>query len=100
MLYDTRDGDDSHVALTLYAGPVYKKLSLLLNSIQLKPTTTVQRKNPSMTLLDDATTAYLSPLLQKHAAGKLITWEDLQSSHEAAVAVLSKQPSNPFVSVS
>jgi hypothetical protein len=51
-----------------------------------------------MTLLDDALAAYLSPLLKKHTAGQLVTWEDLESSHAAAKQAAMKMP-NPFVSV-
>jgi len=53
-----------------------------------------------MTLLADAMAAYLGPLLKKHAAQQLITFEDLEASRAASVAVLKEsQPPNPFVSV-
>lgn len=52
-----------------------------------------------MTLIFDATNAYLGPLLAKHTAGQPLVWEDLVASQAACSAVLS-QCSNPFVSVS
>ena len=53
-----------------------------------------------MTLLNDAITAYLAPLLKKHAAGQLVTWEDLVASEQAAKTILENaHPQNPFVAV-
>lgn len=51
-----------------------------------------------MTLLTDAITAYLGPLLKKHAAGEALVFEDLEASHAASVDVL-KGKDNAFVSV-
>ena len=52
-----------------------------------------------MTLIFDATTAYLGPLLKKHASGEALVWEDLVASQAACSAVL-RQSNNTFVSVS
>ena len=52
-----------------------------------------------MTLLFDATTAYLGPLLEKHGAGKPLVWEDLMASQTACTSVL-RRSNNDFVSVS
>ena len=52
-----------------------------------------------MTLIFEATTAYLGPLLKKHAAGEALVWEDLVASQVACSAVL-RQSNNTFVSVS
>lgn len=52
-----------------------------------------------MTLLFDAMTAYLGPLLKKHEAGQPLVWEDLMTSQTASSAVL-RQSNNEFVSVS
>lgn len=52
-----------------------------------------------MTLLHDATHAYLGPLLEKHSAGQPLVWEDLVASQVACHAVL-RQSNNTFVSVS
>lgn len=51
-----------------------------------------------MTLLTDALTAYLTPLLKKHAAGEPLIWEDLEASLAASNDVM-KNSSNTFVSV-
>jgi hypothetical protein len=51
-----------------------------------------------MTLLMDAFTAYLGPLLKKHEAGQCLVWEDLEASHAASKEVL-KSSDNIFVSV-
>jgi hypothetical protein len=51
-----------------------------------------------MTLLFDVFTAYLQPLLQKHASKQILVWEDLQKSHQAA-NVLLQGHDNYFVSV-
>jgi hypothetical protein len=53
-----------------------------------------------MTLLIEATTAYLGPLLKKHWAGQAIVWDDLVASHVSSLAVLRIQSNNPFVLVS
>ena len=50
-----------------------------------------------MTLLIDAFTAYLGPLLKKHDAGETLVWEDLESSHTASKEVLQSSD-NIFVS--
>ena len=52
-----------------------------------------------MTLLFDAYSAYLGPLLEKHSAGKSIVWEDLMTSYAASKTVLQSSD-NYFVSVS
>ena len=52
-----------------------------------------------MPLLHDAMNAYLSPLLKKHSVGGVLSLEDLNSSMEAAKAVLEESP-NDFVLVS
>ena len=52
-----------------------------------------------MTLIFDATDAYLGKLLEKHAAGEPLVWEDLLASQKACSAVL-RQSNNTFVSVS
>lgn len=51
-----------------------------------------------MTLLSDAFTAYLGPLLKKHAAGEALVWEDLEASRAASMGVLQNSD-NTFVSV-
>lgn len=51
-----------------------------------------------MTLLTDAFTAYLGPLLKKHAAGEALVWEDLEASRAASMEVM-KSSDNAFVSV-
>jgi hypothetical protein len=56
--------------------------------------------NITMTLLNSAVSAYLAPLLKKHAAGHCITWEDLEASHQVAKTILQNaHPQNPFVAV-
>lgn len=50
-----------------------------------------------MTLLSDAFTAYLAPLLKKHSAGQPLVWEDLEASRAASQEVL-KNSDNAFVS--
>jgi len=50
-----------------------------------------------MTLLFDATNAYLGPLLEKHTTGQPLVWEDLTQSMTACSAVL-RQSNNAFVS--
>ena len=52
-----------------------------------------------MTLIFDATNAYLGPLLEKHTTGQSLVWEDLKASQAACNAVL-RQSNNSFVSVS
>ena len=52
-----------------------------------------------MALYYDASSAYLGPLLKKHAAGQPLVWEDLVASHAASADVL-RQNNNTFVSVS
>jgi len=52
-----------------------------------------------MTLVFDATSAYLGPLLKKSTAGQPLVWEDLVASQAACSAVL-RQSNNTFVSVS
>jgi len=52
-----------------------------------------------MTLLFEATTAYLGPLLKKHEAGEAVVWEDLVSSHAACSAVMC-HPDSPLLLVS
>ena len=52
-----------------------------------------------MTLMFDATSAYLGPLLKKSKAGQPLVWEDLVASQAACSAVL-RQSNNAFVSVS
>lgn len=52
-----------------------------------------------MTLIFDATNAYLGPLLEKHTAGQPLVWEDLVASQAACNAVL-RQSNNIFLSVS
>ena len=51
-----------------------------------------------MPLLHDVMNAYLAPLLKKHSAGTLITYEDLVTSLELAKAVLMETP-NDFIMV-
>ncbi len=51
-----------------------------------------------MTLLTDAFTAYLSPLLKKHSGGESLIWEDLEVSRATSMEVL-KHSDNVFVSV-
>lgn len=51
-----------------------------------------------MTLLTDALTAYLAPLLKKHGQGEALVWEDLEASRSASLEVLKKN-GNAFVSV-
>jgi len=51
-----------------------------------------------MTLLADVFTAYLGPLLKKHAADEALVWEDLEASRAASMAVM-KNSDNAFVSV-
>ena len=52
-----------------------------------------------MTLIFEATNAYLGPLLKKHEAGEALVWEDLVAA-EAACSNILRQHKNPFVSVS
>ena len=52
-----------------------------------------------MTLLFDAFSAYLGALLEKHAEGKLLVWEDLEAAHASAKTFL-KSHDNVFVTVS
>lgn len=59
----------------------------------------IQRSNTKMTLLTDACTAYLAPLLKKHAADEPLVLEDLEASRVAAGAVLQTGGGNTFVSV-
>jgi hypothetical protein len=51
-----------------------------------------------MSLLFEAFSAYLDPLIVKHAAGKVLVWEDLTSSH-AAVTTFLQPYNNIFVEV-
>lgn len=51
-----------------------------------------------MTLLNDSLSAYLTPLLEKHTAGKAIIYDDLIHSFQAAQAVM-KADFDPAVSV-
>eukprot|EP00429_Kryptoperidinium_foliaceum_P035255 CAMPEP_0176181314 /NCGR_PEP_ID=MMETSP0120_2-20121206/92903_1 /TAXON_ID=160619 /ORGANISM="Kryptoperidinium foliaceum, Strain CCMP 1326" /LENGTH=288 /DNA_ID=CAMNT_0017519539 /DNA_START=218 /DNA_END=1084 /DNA_ORIENTATION=- len=51
-----------------------------------------------MTLLSDAFTAYLGPLLQKHSRGEPLVWEDLEASRAASLQVLKSHGDNAFVS--
>ncbi len=41
-----------------------------------------------MTLLSNAVTAYLGPLLEKHAQGQLLLYQDLMQSFQAAQDLL------------
>ena len=53
-----------------------------------------------MTLLNMVNAAFLQPLVDKNAANKLVTWEDLESSYASAQAILQeKSPSNTFIAV-
>jgi len=52
-----------------------------------------------MTLLNDALSAYLTPLLEKHSAGKVLIYDDLIHSWQAAQAVMETN-FDPQVSVS
>ena len=52
-----------------------------------------------MTLIFEATNAYLGPLLEKHKKGEALVYEDLVASQAACNAVL-RQSNNTFVSVS
>lgn len=52
----------------------------------------------NMTLLNDSLSAYLTPLLQKHTAGKAIIYDDLIQSWKAAEQVM-KADFDPAVSV-
>jgi len=51
-----------------------------------------------MTLIIDTFTAYLAPLLKKHAAGECLVLEDLEASYAASQKVLEGSD-NIFVSV-
>lgn len=51
-----------------------------------------------MPLLYDVLNAYLAPLLNKHNSGKVVTYDDLTSSLEAAKSVLVESP-NEFILV-
>ena len=51
-----------------------------------------------MTLLNDSLSAYLTPLLEKHTAGKAIIYDDLIHSWQAAEQVM-KSDFDPAVSV-
>jgi hypothetical protein len=51
-----------------------------------------------MTLLNDSLSAYLTPLLEKHTAGKAIIYDDLIQSWKAAEQVM-KADFDPAVSV-
>ena len=48
----------------------------------------------TMTLLFDAFSAYLGPLLAKDREGKYIQWEDLVASHSASSEVLKAEENN------
>ena len=52
-----------------------------------------------MTLLSDAYTTYLGPLLNKHSEGTALVWEDLEASRAASLEVLKQHSGNAFVSV-
>jgi hypothetical protein len=51
-----------------------------------------------MTILNDALHAYLTPLLQKHAAGQAVIYDDLIHAWQATEGIL-KTDFDPTVSV-